>query len=204
MPDDNNNKVLDLESMWPQPNEKLFVEAGAFRGAWVAKNADERLYRMINGFREAGDLLVFEARAEPHRSQNLIFPIVFSYRQSLELQLKYLLMAYGPTAGEAPDFTKHSLVELWSKCRRMILFFEGGLRPADKQTFKTVEEQITEFDALDSRSDSFRFAHARNGRSIKLKITEIDLTQLQKVVGSLFNFLECVDCHLRYRITGTI
>jgi hypothetical protein len=97
---------------WPRPTDKAFVEVQAFRGAWTAKRTDERLYRMIKGFHEAGDLLVAESLAEPRRALDLLYPAIFAYRQSLELQLKYLLLAYGPLAGEKPDYRQHSLKEL--------------------------------------------------------------------------------------------
>src|SRR5258708_33396501 len=88
---------------WPSVSDKAFVETLPFRGAWVANRADERLFRMIEGFREAGDLLVSESEGQPRRAQNLIYPVIFSYRQSLELRLKYLLVEFGPFAGERPD-----------------------------------------------------------------------------------------------------
>src|ERR1700730_13950618 len=103
----------DHETRWPSVGDRAFVEVAPFRGAWVASRTDERLYRMIKGFHEAGDLLVAESRAEPHRAQNLLYPTIFAYRQSLELRLKYFLMAYGPLAGEKPDFRAHGLQELW-------------------------------------------------------------------------------------------
>ncbi len=188
----------DLDLMWPREGEKAFVEVHPWQGAWAAKRTDERLYRMIKGFHEAGDLLVAESTANSRRSMNLLFPAIFSYRQSLELRLKYLLMAYGPLAGEAPDFQSHGLKALWSKCRRVILHFEGNARPADHQTFNAVDAQIAEFDAVDPGSDSFRFAHNTKGEAVELRVTEIDLSSLQRVVASLHNFLECVDYQLRY------
>ncbi len=115
----------------PNLRDKVFVEVPAFRGAWIAKRTDERLYRMIKGFREAGDLLVAESAAEPHRAMNLLYPVIFNYRQSLELRLKYPLMACGPHAGEMPDYRQHRLKGLWSKCRRVILFFVNSLESPD-------------------------------------------------------------------------
>jgi hypothetical protein len=112
----------------PNLRDKVFVEVPAFRGAWIAKRTDERLYRMIKGFREAGDLLVAESAAEPHRAMNLLYPVIFNYRQ---LRLKYPLMACGPHAGEMPDYRQHRLKGLWSKCRRVILFFVNSLESPD-------------------------------------------------------------------------
>ena len=84
------------------------------------------------------------------------------------------------------------------KCRRVILFFENRSEPADKEAFQAVDALIAEFDAVDPGSDAFRFAHDTKGHLIRLAVSEIDLSNLREVVGSLHNFLECVDWHLRY------
>jgi hypothetical protein len=183
---------------WPSLSEKAFVEAHPFRGAWVANRADERLYRMIKGFREAGDLLVEEGVADPHRAQNLIYPIVFAYRQSLELRLKHLLVEFGPLAGEAPEFRTHDLKALWSKCTRVVAFFQSNLQSTDRDAFCAAETLIAEFDAIDPGSDAFRFAHDTKGRFVKLPLSAVDLAQLRKVIADLHEFLECVVCHFRY------
>ena len=124
---------------WPSLNDKVFIEAPPFQGGWIANRADERLFRMIKGFHEAGDLLVSESEAEPRRAQNLIYPAIFAYRQSLELQLKYLLLEFGPSAGEAADFRTHDLKTLWSKFKRIVAFFESNLQPSDAEAFGVVE-----------------------------------------------------------------
>ena len=97
----------DFDLRWPNAYDRAFVEVHPFQGAWVSKGTDERLCRMIKGFHEAGDLVVEQSMAERHRGLNLLYPAIFNYRQSLELRLKYLLMAYGPLADEAPDFRSH-------------------------------------------------------------------------------------------------
>jgi len=186
------------DSMWPSRYETPFVETHPFQGAWAATRTDERLYRMIRGFREAGDLLAAEGASDPNRARNLLYPVIFNYRQSLELQLKHLLMAYGPLVGETPDFKSHGLSELWAKCKRVILHLEGGREPSDPSAFQAVDSYLAEFDAVDPGSYSFRFAHNTNGGAIKLTISAIDLANLRKVMASLQNFLECVDWHLHY------
>jgi len=185
---------------WPSLSDRVFVKAPPFSGAWVANRADERLFRMIKGFQESGDLLVSESEAEPRRAQNLVYPAVFAYRQCLELHLKYLLVEFGPWAGEAPDFRTHDLKVLWSKCKRVVEFFESDLQPKDDEAFCAAEALIAEFDSVDPGSDAFRFAHDTKGRSVKLALSEVDLTNLRKVMANFHNFLECVACHFHYKI----
>jgi hypothetical protein len=183
---------------WPSISDKAFIKTSPFRGAWIANRADERLFRMIKGFHEAGDLLVSESEGAPRRAQNLIYPTVFAYRQSLELRLKSLLVDFGPAAGEAPEFRTHDLKALWSKFKRVVAFFQSDLQPSDDEAFRAAEAVIEEFDTVDPGSDAFRFAHDTKGRSVKLALSEVDLANLRQIMSNLHNFLECVACHFQY------
>jgi hypothetical protein len=156
------------------------------------------MYRVIKGFHEAGDLLISECKAEPQRAQNLIYPALFAYRQAVELRLKGILIEFGAICGEKPNFRTHDLVDLWARCRRVIGRFEGQLSVQDLETIGAAEAQIAEFDAVDPGSDAFRFVHDTQGKLIKLTLSEIDIDNLRKAMGSLLEFLECVPHHLRY------
>ena len=191
-------KTGGLNSRWPVATDRAFIDVHPLHGALVAKRTDERLYRMINGYCETAHQLVELSETEPHLRQNFIYPVVFLYRQSIELHLKYLLMAYARLAGDAPDFRNHDLVSLWSRCKRVFQFFEGTPEPADKEMFEAVEGRITEFDVVDPGSDAFRFAHDTKGQGINLPMSFVNLPNLRKVVASLHNFLECVDWQLAY------
>jgi hypothetical protein len=185
---------------WPSLSDKVFVEARPFQGAWIANRADERLFRMIKGFQEAGDLLVSESEADPRRALNLIYPAAFAYRQSLELRLKSLLVDFGHWVGESPDFRTHDLKALWAKFKRVVAFFESDPQPKDEEAFRAVEALIAEFDTIDPGSDAFRFAHDTKGRTVKLGMSEIDLANLRKVMANLQNFLECVGYHFHHKV----
>jgi hypothetical protein len=188
----------DLGLRWPQEDDKVFVEAHPLRGAWVSPATDERLYRMIKGFHESGNLLVAETEQNPRRALDLVYPVIFAYRQSLELRLKYLLMIYAAFADEEPEHRSHDIKKLWAKFRRVIVFLEGSARPSDKKVFEAVDRLIAEYYVIDPDSDAFRFAHDTKGRPINLAISTIDLVNLRSVVAGIHNFLECADLHLHY------
>lgn len=193
-----NDSHVPSDLQWPRLTDRAFVEINPFVGAWAAPATNERLYRMIRGFYRAGDVLVAEAEAEPGQSINLLYPIIFTYRQCIELHLKYLLMAFGPWADEVPEFRRHGLVALWARCRRIIVHFEGVLEGTTKEGIEAVDGLVAEFDAVDPGSDAFRYCHDPRGRPIKLAIKAIDLANLRRVMAGLHNFLECVDYHLRH------
>jgi hypothetical protein len=198
MSDTDTEQTEDLGLRWPKEDDLAFVEIHPLRGAWVATATDERLYRMIKGFHESGDLLVAETELKPRRALDLLYPVIFAYRQSLELRLKYLLMAYAPLADEEPDYRSHDLQKLWVKCKHVILHLEGTVQPSEKQTFEAVDTLVAQYAAIDPGSDAFRFAHDTRGQPIKLAISTIDLVNLRSVVAGIHNFLECVDLHLHH------
>jgi hypothetical protein len=198
MPGLEENDADHFSSVWPHLANKAFVKAAPFEGAWVANRADERLYRIIKGFHEAGDVLVSESRAEPDRAINLVYPAIFAYRQSLELRLKYIVSEFGGIAGEPPNFRTHDLQALWTKCKHIVASFQNGVQARDEEAFRAADAQIAEFDAIDPGSDAFRFAHDTKGRPVKLALSEVDLGNLRKAMASLHDFLECICYHLRY------
>ena len=159
----------------------------------------ERQWRMINGYREAADLLVAQTELRPYLASNLIYPAIFSYRHSLELHLKYLLGAHGSLAGEAPDFTSHRFKDLWPRCRRLIKLFAQGCEPSALKDLEAVGARIVEFDSVDPNSYSFRFAQNTRGQPIRLQLNTIDLPNLRTIVASLHNFLECADLGMTCR-----
>jgi hypothetical protein len=144
------------EQPWPKLTDRVFVEVQPFRGAWAARQTDERLYRMIKGFHDAGDLLAAAGLADLHRAQNLLYPVIFNYRQGIELQLKYFLMAYGPLAGEAPNFHSHKLIGLWAACRSVFCRLESKEHPTERTSLDAAEVQLR-------NSTASILAHMRSG-----------------------------------------
>ena len=96
---------------------------------------------------------------------DLLYPIIFNYRRSLELRLKYLLMAYAPLTHEAPDYRSHDLAKLWTKCKRVIVTLDGAAEPSDKEAFEAVDKLIAEFDAVDPGSDTFPISSRYKGET---------------------------------------
>ena len=178
---------------WPEVGDKAFVSAPPVYGACAAEDVRERLWRMVRGYRHAADLLVRETEREAYLRANLIYPIVFSYRHSLELALKQLLEEHGEHVGHKQEFRDHRLERIWPRCREVIEHFNPR---SDPTPLDVIANLVAEFADVDPGSYSFRYASDTKGKQMDIKIKYIDLTELQKIMASVHNFLECIDSQI--------
>lgn len=81
--------ILNSEFRWPAPGDKPFVVADdPFDNANIANDGFTRLVLMKEGYKSAADLMVQAAASDRQTRDILVFPIIFNYRQFLELTLK--------------------------------------------------------------------------------------------------------------------
>ena len=88
-----------MEIPWPRKGDRFFVTGGD-RNLLACIVADLSL--ASTGYLNAADLLV-ESLNQNTRNDALVFPIVFCYRQSIELQLKALTETLAAFTGKTPD-----------------------------------------------------------------------------------------------------
>lgn len=175
----------------------MFGEApDGLDNALVTRHAWSRLVVMMNGYREAANMLV--ERATEHRSDgdSLLYPIIFCYRHSLELELKYVLVTYGRHAGEGPDWQNHDLDRLWPSVRRVIEYFDPDPDPSETAALSAVEECIAEFAKIDAGSFTFRYPVNRNGQPIEVSFDRLNLAQLRDTMEGIHNFFMGLDGYL--------
>lgn len=175
---------------WPDPDDRLIVPS---RDPYLSNQIGERSYRLIVGFKLAGDSLVDQALDGSRKARMLAFPILFTYRHYVELALKGLISDFGHHAGEKVTFD-HSLSSLWRTALRVI---ESMNAPMDGLDY--IGERIAEMDRLDPRSFAFRYAADRADKLYPLPAEGIDLANLKTVMGTLEEFLCCVDAELGAR-----
>lgn len=154
---------------------------------WQYDNWD--LY--ASGYKTAADILVqyvIETRSE---RDTLVFPIVFNYRQYLELRCKEIIRVGRMLADEAAEFPKtHDLKKLWELCREIITDSEPSASEAD---LEAIDESISQFCAIDSKSQAFRYPVDREGkRSIPDELRVLNLRQLRDVMNRVASFFEGV------------
>jgi len=117
----NLNDVLDQDASWPTLSDKLFSRGRYWAGeAFTATDPSERTYHSTKGYKLGADLLVEHTEDEAWSRRKLVYPIVFGYRQFLELTLKAMIEEYGPLGGVPPVWSHHRLEDLWRDFERLL------------------------------------------------------------------------------------
>lgn len=200
MSDSGFTDLLVNEPRWPKVGDRLFATANQWwQNATVDHSTFSRMVMMESGFKEAGDILVEKARGDNYYTSVFIYPILFCYRHSLELALKYIINQYGRAAGIRSNTVEHDLVRLWPDCRVVIEFYHPD---NDDPALEAVEACIAEFAKIDPGSDAFRYPTNAKGQSITINLPPIDLFQLRDTMEAIHNFFTGVDGYIDHAISS--
>lgn len=175
---------------WPRKGDKVFKpDIDWWHNACLNYVSDQwNLYAL--GYKLAGDI-IFEYVKETRRDQDkLVFPIVFLYRQFLELRLKELIKKGNILLKKYKEFPKqHNLDILWLQCKKILMESEL-IDPQDKHDLDAVEECIHQFSEKDPYSMSFRYPTDKKNRKSLPGLTHINLRNLSEIVGRVSLFLD--------------
>src|SRR5207248_2363842 len=119
----------------------------------------------------------------------LVYPIVFSYRQYLELRLKELRRAgFELHDWPLPGGLNHKLPGVWADCRKLIEVTYPATTVTELDVVGTI---IKEFDVLDPDSFAFRYATTKSGApSLPAKLRRINLRHLRDTMQKMATFLD--------------
>lgn len=186
--------ILNTEFRWPAQDDKPFIVADdPYDNANIARDEFTRLVLMKDGYKTASDLMV-EAAATDRRSRDtLIFPIIFNYRQFLELSLKYQLATFGPAVGIEPNWTSHDLARLWAEFLAMLEQY--GTEDPD-EVDPVVEGIILEFAKIDPGSYSYRYPVDRQGNPVPVSYSDLHLPTLADVMQGVGGYFAGCDGYL--------
>lgn len=174
---------------WPQKGETFFTNGEDwYHNAclnWRYDNWD--LY--ASGYKNAGDILVQYVVDTRSERDTLVFPIVFTYRQYLELRCKEIIRVGRMLLDQDSEFPKtHDLRVLWDMCRLLISEIEPS---ATEEDLEAIDEAIEQFCAVDPKSESFRYPVDRRGNSsIPQTLRIINVRRLRDAVNRVASFFE--------------
>ena len=185
--------ILSQSFRWPKPGDKLFQVSPHWDGnAYVADHPHSRMVMMMSGYKRGADLMVEQTSYRPDRDI-LVFPIIFNYRQYLELSLKYVISNYGCTVGVEAIWDSHNLAKLWTRFEEVLERY--GAADDDGAT-AAVAQIVAEFATVDPRSFSYRYPVDTKGRAIELAREHLDLVALADVMKGVDGYFSGCDGYL--------
>ncbi len=130
----------------------------------------------------------------------MVWPIVFCYRQYIELALKDVINTHGSQVTTDPEikpnWKSHKLKDLWIPYKRIIGSTLVASTVDDIPDLLAVEVCINEFEGIDHGSYTFRYPVDTDGRQMEIPFDSIDLYHLRDVVERLCNFFDATESSL--------
>lgn len=192
-PVDDLGSFIEIPS-FPSAEDKLFTTAedwwnnaclNFISSGWAAYSA---------GYKEAADILVANVEQQPRAQDILVYPILFLYRQYLELALKDLIRQARRLKDVSEPFPKtHGIDELWRICHQLLSEISPGDSVAE---LEHIGRLISEFSQVDPTSMAFRYPEDKEGNPSLPGITQINLRNVRDVIGKIASLLYGADAQI--------
>ena len=186
--------IEEKDFPWPRKGDHLFVEREDWYSNAVLNGQRDNLSLYAVGYKRAGEMLVEAVVKSRKGYDSMVFPIVFAYRQYLELRLKQLIRDSKRLLDDTSGLpTTHKIAELWKMCGPLLN--QEDLYVGD-QVLDAIEELITEFADIDEDSYAFRYpTHTKNNPSLP-DLSYVNLLNLAEVIKKMAHFLEVLSWQL--------
>lgn len=173
------NDETNADIGWRKENNAIAYEEGYLTAA----------QKLSEGF---SDLYVKD-------KDTLIFPIIFLYRQYLELSLKSIMKELSVELKHdlSKSIHKHSLLNIWDNVEKLYskyisLHTNNRLIFTKQADLAQSRKIIIEFDKVDSGSFTFRYATDKKDKNILNGINYISLGHFEKSIGLLLDVIKSI------------
>lgn len=139
------------------------------------------------GYKDAADGLLYALAERKVSLDSVIYPLVFLYRQGLELELKLILpLARRLGDQQAKNDHRHGLMPLWRELRCLL----EQLDPSEAdQELAAIEAFILQLDEVDPGSYAFRYPMTKQGEVSLPDLSRINVRHLGEIMDSVFMLL---------------
>jgi hypothetical protein len=192
---ENEQSIFDPETFFrdeprfPDASDQMFTSIFDWRANACVNWCRDGWNLYAAGYKKAGDVLVAQIETDGHSQDLLVYPVLFLYRQFIELELKDLLRA-GAALHEVdqPAWQHHRLDDLWSRCLKLV----EATSPDDSLLELTQTGRlIGEFARVDPTSFAFRYPEDKSGGPSLAGLRHINLANVRDVVGKIALMLSC-------------
>lgn len=175
---------------WPRQGDRLFrwEEDCHFNAClnWYIPN----LATVARSYKEGADALARAVREGDATLDTVILPIVFMYRQYIELSLKDAVQTARAIEGKNASYPKHhNLKDLWAEAKELVKQHYGMDTPREIDFVGPCIEDIHEHDP---ESFSFRYPTDKKGKKNLSGLSHINLRNLYETMNRLASFFDCI------------
>lgn len=180
-----------FETDFPRPTPgaatRLFASASDWSNNACITRGDWGF--MAEGFRRAARHLAETVIDTGCHQDTWVFPIVFNYRQFVELKLKEMVLLGAELVGSDDSYrNKHGLLLHWRIARPVL---EEVELTGDRGILDAVEQVITQFDQVDGGSFAFRYPVDRGGAPVLPEwLTHLNIRVFSDELEKVANFLD--------------
>lgn len=153
---------------------------------------EEKLSIYAEGYKEAGDIVSKWVNDNKTLQDALVYPIVFLYRQYIELVLKDIIGSVNKKKTGKYEFPiRHKIMDLWKEATTLL----GTIKiETSSEDLLNVENILKQFDEHDPSSEAFRYPFYTDGRQIKINLQNINIRNLSDVVDAIHSYFFGVQC----------
>jgi hypothetical protein len=183
------------------PSNNLFTFDSDWYHNACLNYMNDHMGTYIRGYKRAGDLLVNHVK-ETHTNQDiLVYPIVFLYRQYIELQLKEIIRdGFRLLDINQGIPTHHNIDKLWKHCLGII----KKIWPAQTKEVADIGDYITQFSDIDPGSYAFRYPTNKDGSLPFPNLKYINLRNLSDIMEKISSLLNGVSSSIAVYLDNKI
>jgi len=173
---------------WPQEGDTLFKPDEDWMYNTCLNKISDKLGLYAEGYKKAGDIVVHSLQDDRFEIDFVIYPIVFLYRQYVELRLKEIIRDGRQLFDEDGTFPEHHKIkELWKEAR---VILEKVWPDGPKEDLNAVESIISQFSEKDPDSISFRYDKNKKGEDTISDTEYINVRNLYEVINRISGLLD--------------
>ena len=188
--------MTDKSKSWSRKREQLFrSDIDLWHNACLNYWPDA-LDMYTLGYKHAGDFIAQHVIKTRRHQDILVYPLIFLYRQYLELRLKELIKSGSLLIDKSQGYPKHHKIdELWKKCREIL---EEAYPEESSEDFDAVDKYIQQFSEHDPTSIAFRYPTDKKGKKSLPGITHINLRNFSEIMNNLASLLDAASVGISY------
>jgi hypothetical protein len=174
--------------------QKIFVEGEDWQNNAMLGWTHFPLDIYAAGYKDAADGLLYALSERRVSLDSVIYPLVFLYRQGLELQLKLLLpLARRLASTPAKNDHGHGLMPMWKELRALL---EKLVAQENDAEIDATEDFIHQLDKTDPQSFAFRYPKSKKGEISLPELRHVNVRHLSEIMDSVFLLLSGVHAEL--------